>query len=98
MNGKLIGTHGRAIERANPDPYAPQYGGCKSETRDLSLSTSCGVVARPDHHCGDDLVDSTLFLAEFDEKRLCRRRIEIHQLNVSKHDIKNIGVAKITVF
>ena len=34
--------------------HVPQTDG--SEIGDHTLSTSCGVAKRPDHHCGDDLV------------------------------------------
>ena len=37
-----------------PIPTYPQTEG--SQIGDNRLSTSCGVVERPDHHCGDDLV------------------------------------------
>ena len=36
-----------------PDPYVPQTEG--SQIGDHRLSTSCEVVERPHHHCGDDL-------------------------------------------
>ena len=39
-----------------PDRYVPQLEG--SQYSDHRLSTSRGVVDRPDHHCGDDLVFS----------------------------------------
>ena len=55
VNRELIGTHGRTIEWAHPQPYTyPQTVGL--QIADHGLSTSCGVVERPDHHCGDDLV------------------------------------------
>ena len=37
-----------------PDPHVPQTQGLQID--DHRLSTSCTVVERPDHHCGDDLV------------------------------------------
>ena len=37
-----------------PDPHELQIEGLQNG--DHSLSTSCGVVERPDNHCGDDLV------------------------------------------
>ena len=48
---ELIGTHGRAIERAHPRPQTEA-----SLIGDHRLRTSCGVFERPDHHCGGDLV------------------------------------------
>ena len=37
-----------------PDPHVPQTEGL--QIGDHRSSTSCGVVERPDHRCGDDLV------------------------------------------
>ena len=37
-----------------PDPRVLQTEG--SQISDHILSTSCGIVERPGHHCGDDLV------------------------------------------
>ena len=37
-----------------PDPHVPQTE--RLQIGDHILSTSCVVVKRPDHHCGDDLV------------------------------------------
>ena len=39
-------------------PKYPKPRGCKSATTDLS--TSCVVVERSDHRCGDDLVSDLL--------------------------------------
>ena len=50
---------GGLLNGSIPDLQSPTYHkprGCKSATTDLS--TSCAVVERPDHHCGDDLVVS----------------------------------------
>ena len=50
----LIGSHWQAIEWAHPQPHTyPQTKG--SQIDDNRLSTSFGIVERPDHHCGDDL-------------------------------------------
>ena len=38
----------------SPTPTYSKARDCKSATK--NLSTSCTVVERPDHHCGDDLV------------------------------------------
>ena len=38
-----------------PDPHVHQTVGL--QIGDHRFSASCGVVERPDHHCGDDLVD-----------------------------------------
>ena len=38
-----------------PDSYVPQTEAL--QIGDHKLSISCGVVERPDHHCGDDLVE-----------------------------------------
>ena len=35
-----------------PDLYLPQTEG--TQIGDYRFNTSCGVVERPDHHCGDD--------------------------------------------
>ena len=37
-----------------PRPHVPQTEG--PQISDHRLSILCGVVERPDHHCGDDLV------------------------------------------
>ena len=37
-----------------PDSHAPQTGGL--QFGDHRLSTLCGVIEQPDHHCGDDLI------------------------------------------
>ena len=37
-----------------PDSHQPEPRG--SQIGDYRLSTSCGIVERPDHHCADDLV------------------------------------------
>ena len=37
-----------------PDPHVPQTEG--SQIGDHRLSSSCGIVGRPNHNCGDDLV------------------------------------------
>ena len=50
----LVGTYGRATECAYPRHHVHQTDG--PQISDRRLSTSCGVVDRPDHHCGDDLV------------------------------------------
>ena len=47
---------GRLPNELIPDPHVPQING--SQIFDRRLSTSCRVVERPDHHCGDDLVVS----------------------------------------
>ena len=54
VNDELIGTHGRATECTHRDPRLPQSQGMQSGVQ--GLSTSCGVVERADHHCGNDLV------------------------------------------
>ena len=49
-----------------PDSHAPKPGSRKvplwncSQIANHRLSTSCGVVERPDHHCVDDLVKDTI--------------------------------------
>ena len=40
--------------RPSPTQKCSKLSGCKSATTDLSISR--GVVERPDHYCGDDLV------------------------------------------
>ena len=71
VNWELIGTYERATECTHPWP--PTYpkprvaNSCKSATR---LSTSCGVVEQPDHHCGDDLVWSVLYTSSMTLSRL----------------------------
>ena len=52
VNRDITWTHGRTIDY--PTPHVPQTEG--SQIGDRRLSTSCGVVEWPDHHCGDDLV------------------------------------------
>ena len=43
------------------DPHVPHTNGL--QIGDNRLSTSCGVVEQPDHHCGDDLVlNSDIYL------------------------------------
>ena len=37
------------------DFHVPQTEGLQID--DHRLNTSCAVIERPDHHCGDDLVD-----------------------------------------
>ena len=37
-----------------PDPHVPQTEGL--QIGDHTMSTTCEVVERPDHHCGYDLV------------------------------------------
>ena len=37
-----------------PEPHVPQTE--ELQIDDYRLSKSCGVVERPDHHCGDYLV------------------------------------------
>ena len=49
---ELIVMHGPS--ELIPDPYLTQTKG--SQIGNPRLSTSCGVVEWPDHHCGDDLV------------------------------------------
>ena len=39
-----------------PDPHVPQTEGLQI-IDDHRLITLCGVVERPNHHCGDDLID-----------------------------------------
>ena len=55
-----MGTYGRATQCAHLDPYVPQTEGL--QIGDHRTRTSCGVVERPDHHCGDDLVCSYIQL------------------------------------
>ena len=43
----------------SPTPHVPQIEG--SHIGDHILSTSCGVVERPDHHCGNDLVINSIW-------------------------------------
>ena len=45
---------GRLSNGPIPDSHVSQTEGL--QIGDHRLSTSCGVVDRPDHHCGDDLV------------------------------------------
>ena len=47
-------AHEWAIKWAYPRPRRTQTEG--PQIGDHRWSTSCGVVERPDHHCGDDLV------------------------------------------
>ena len=51
-----MGTYGRATESecAIHDPHVLKTEGF--QIGDHRLSTWCGVVEWPDHHCGDDLV------------------------------------------
>ena len=52
-----------------PDYHEPQTEGL--QIGDRRLSTSCGVVERLDHHCGDDLVFSILGETPGDASAYC---------------------------
>ena len=58
VNGELIGTHGHwtGYQMSTSRRLRPP----KPRGRDHRLSTACGVVERPDHQCGDDLVPHKL--------------------------------------
>ena len=54
-----------SVERQRVTPFLPlvSWNGHQTEglqIGDHRLSTSCWVVQRPDHHCGDDLVSLTV--------------------------------------
>ena len=49
---------GGLSNKPTPDPHVPQTEGL--QIGDHRLSTSCGVVKRPNHQCGDDLVTITM--------------------------------------
>ena len=82
---QLIGTHARAIDWAHPDPTrTPIPRGRKSATTGDRLSTSCGVVERPDHHCGGALLNYRLDeMSALDDIATSKKRDKIEK-KVSK--------------
>ena len=61
-----------------PIPTYPKQRARKSVTTVYRLSTSCWVVERPDHHCGDDLVFSTTRLSIMSPELIVVGDLNVH--------------------